>query len=250
MPISERENELIFRYLDKGLDSSERAEFDALCEGSADFREEVEVQQVMMASIKAQGKAALKNELKAALNQEQHENQFQPDVQKESKKAVWLMVGGIAAGVALLVVLLFGPHGAADTESIYLSHYQVLKADNEFRNESGNLPLGIDLYQKRAYKQAIPELKVLLEQDEQGMAGIYLGLAYWEEAQEKEAARIFEHVINNSTDDFIRQYAEWYLALIWLKSGEQEKAEAAFVDIVAQEGVYTEQAQSILEELK
>ena len=174
--------------------------------------------------------------------------------QKESPKDAkqihwrpWLLGSAIAAGLALLILLLLPSEINPDT--LYATYYQPLQASNQFRNSTEELPEGIRLYQQGDFQAAIPELKSLIKERVASQDRIYLGIAYLEESRIAEASRTFTSIVQAPRDPFEQQHAVWYLALISLKSGKLPAARQAFKEIRSKKGIYSEQAEKIMEAL-
>jgi len=275
MALSDRESELIQKYLDKELSPSEQAEVGELQGNSSDFREELYAQKAIVSSLKAQEKArkiaavkamVLAHEVEinpedhADVGEEQSDDETpviplqQSSTTDDEKKTGFAGFYKIAAAVVVLAVASVVVYNQVDSGptsgELYASYYEPLEASVSTRSYTIDGDANpVTLYSEGNYDAAVGALRSALEQpDASPTLNIYLGISLLETGREAEAETLLRAVYAKDPNDFVGQHAEWFLALTQLKK-DAATAKEAFQKIADQGGVYERQAKEILEKL-
>lgn len=181
-------------------------------------------------------------DLKSAL--QRHE---QKTYKKRSPGSGWK----VAASVVLLAAvgyIIFQMTGR-DKNGIYDQYYTPYPniVNPLDRSENTGTDDGFRLYEKGQYQDAIAQLSQKLESDaDHAAVHFYLAQSYLALEGTPEAITHLQQVPKGS--DFYEP-ASWYLALAWLKAGEQEKAREQLEKIAASGSSYASRASDILQEL-
>ncbi len=248
MAISEKEEELILRYLDKSLSINEQEEFDKLYSQSEPFRQELNSSRDVMASILAHQRVAFKKEVKEVFDQMEKTTTSKGKIRKINSN---YYLGAVAAAVILLLVV-FIPNWSklekVNSEELYAAYYQKLPANNSVR-DLVEIPEGIELYELGEYEKAIPLLKGTKLRQTYKIASVYLGVSLIETGQLEEANVVFKQIVIENNDAFNIQHANWYLGLLAIKNNNYELAKVKLQSIISEQGIYEKEAQKLLEEL-
>lgn len=267
MELTKKETELIRKFFDKELSESEQVELETLEKSSADFRDELLTQRAIISSLKAQEKArrieAVKKLVSASKIDISDDSELdeietpvipiqeKPDMQVS--KSGFSIIYKVAAAVILLIaasVVLFNQLAGPSPAELYLSYYEPYDASVSTRSytddEEAN-PLAY--YQKGDYESAVISLKKAIgKPGASQFLRVCLGIALLETGTEAEAIAVFQEIYEESPNDFSGQHAEWYLALIQLKTNPA-KAKEQFQKIADQGGVYEREAKEVLDKL-
>ncbi len=131
--------------------------------------------------------------------------------------------------------------------------YQPLKDPGVLRNINTDCVLlgkGIHFYNKDAYQEAEESFKRFLEDKNKDcfIANLYLALCKIELNQLKSAKSILNKILEDESI-FFKEKARWYLALIYLKDREIEKAKRILKTIRSNKGEYARKANLILSKI-
>ena len=254
MAISNEAYDLIQKYLSgEPLTSDEQSTFDQYAMESRDFNDELMVQRGMIAMLKAKQKAVKMEEMRA-LSRE-------IDASHLALKPVWYR-NKFWAAAAVFVLLA--------TCSLYLVSRmsQPVPAYELFRQHYEPLPLmsvtrSADSLEQQSkwrvayhhgdYLTTIEFLEALRNQtleQKQAMSLIYLGIAYLESDKYSIAESVFHEVMQFNQDEFIKQHAHWYLAMLALKTDNVLMAKDRLSEIAGERGIYDSTAKALLTKLQ
>lgn len=174
-------------------------------------------------------------------------------IDKEEKKNRILWVASIAAFITLILTLpilynLYSENSAS--KNIFLTYYSPYPAEPNFRGENQEYHLVMNLYRNKNYKEALPLFEKLLieESSSTDWAYLYLGNCYLMENETLLAIEAFRRA-SRSTSIVIAQNAEWYLALSYLKAGNNPQAEASLKQLANSKHLFREKANQVLSDL-
>ena len=232
-------------YLDGTMSQEEEEECRKQLSKQPDLAREVLMQQEAIAALKQ--RETLKAELRAMYNQAQ---------EKKATPARYIYMG-IAASVSLLiaVMLIIKVGSQPDYLALYDEYYVPLEAEGNYRGEPGQSELyDIDkadsLYKSGQYAQAITAYESLHgKTDKPGNVALYLGNSYMQTGQFDKAESVLGEVIN-AESNFLKQYAQWYLSLVYIRQGKQKEAKDLLTMIRSQKGIYYSKAAELLEEIE
>lgn len=244
MALSENDIEIIEKYLDQDLSPEELVIFETKL-SVPEFVAELELQKTALVALKAKDKASLKEELKQ-LHLKVKENQETPSPKSFSIK-YWA-----AAAVFLLFAVAIGFYlnQQRSTQELYMAYYQPYPADPMIRGSDTNLfNEAMNAYRSKNYPNSIQKFEETLQQHQDSVRlHLFLGNSYLNQGQFELAEKSFK-VAAQSQDVFIKQHAQWYLALTYLKDKETASAIETLNRLVVVQGIYKKEAQLLLEEL-
>jgi tetratricopeptide (TPR) repeat protein len=162
----------------------------------------------------------------------------------------------VAAGILILILMalevsvFFKDTSQSSNEKIFASYYSPYKAKvflrSEKTDEINKLIDAITLYNKSNYKKTISELNELAAYNNIKMdVCFFSGLTFIELHDYVKAIKSLTVVIKQN-DVFYAVYAEWYLALCYLKTNQNDHANTLLVKIANGNSIYKPVAMSIL----
>jgi len=141
---------------------------------------------------------------------------------------------------------------AQTTEELFDQYYEPYVVPTNYRSatEINNVfHKALVEYGKKDYQKALLLFEKVLIEDESRMdVTLLTGISNLEIENYINADISFQKVIDHNDNLFIEQ-AEWYLALCYLKTGEQEKASLRFGKIITDNSLYKRNAEDILNKL-
>ncbi len=157
-----------------------------------------------------------------------------------------------AASITILVLIgsfLVKTMNTSEPEKLFDKYYTTENAVFTTRSndnaENMDLKAGLQFFQKRNYKQAIP---LLQSQTGNLVAEYYLGISYIETEQFSQAEKAFDIIIERESNLFTEQ-AQWYKALCMLKLHEVTDARQLLTNIKNSTSIYNNVAEEILKKL-
>jgi TolA-binding protein len=144
--------------------------------------------------------------------------------------------------------------------SLFRTHTPVFKenkksAADELGPEQRIIPAdrvlkqGLACFNKQQFSNAIEQFGLLLENNPQDVnAQFYSALAFYNLDKTNKSIEYLNKVLNNSNDTFYPE-AQWYLALLTLKTGNKEHAKELLERIVSGKGFYSRRAAERLKSL-
>jgi tetratricopeptide (TPR) repeat protein len=156
----------------------------------------------------------------------------------------WLGLVGVAAAAALLF-FIFNPFNSPDLYRQYSNPTAISLVDkSDVINNAREAEMA---FNAGDYKKAYAFLSSYLSKNREDMqAYLAKGIAATEIGNYKEAEQILQNISNGKT--LLKQEGTWYLALMYLKKGEIEKAKLQLQKIPAANNRY-EKAKSLLQDL-
>lgn len=268
MKLTAEQYELIEAYLNGRLASADRAEVEADRRNDPEFDREIRIQQELREGFKT---IRLEERLQTARQRyqartEQVEPKRSTVSTNQPKQIRWGWSGvrtwAAAASVVLVVgvsVWVFWQRDESQvTETAYTQNYQPDPADFVARalpaelkpTDRIALEKGMQSYNQGRYRDAIRLLKAVAEGDSSlTIANYYLGISYLTTPEVDKAIRYLQ-VAQRSTNRMLRQKAQWYLALAYLKKADRSQTESS-LRIVADDAQspYHQRAEALLEQL-
>jgi len=245
-------SEFIDRYLDNDLSGPELNWFEKELDSNSELQAELKLQKELNEALGQDDILDLRERLNAI-----HEMVDPEPERKRMKRTLSKNWAGIAAASAVILVaigflLTNSINPVQTTEELFDQHYEPYIVPTNYRS-----PADIDNvfhkalveYNNQDYHKALLLFEKVLFEDESRMdATLLSGISNLEIENYNKANNSFQKVINHNDNLFIEQ-AEWYLALCYLKTGEQEKANLQFEKMIADNSLYKEEAEDILNKL-
>ncbi|MEL6559633.1 MAG: hypothetical protein AAFQ94_15685 [Bacteroidota bacterium] len=269
MALSDQNIELIMRHIEGDLNAEEQEQYDELLESSPEFRQEALEAESVVAGIKALErqkeveaindifesfeKSASVKTMEDKSDKASSDNDISNETERKRRifdkpKLTWSL--GIAASLTLIFVVLYVAlidTSKTTTSQIFADNFQPFSYVDS--RESDIVPPGFTLYEDSKYQESIAELKELPMDTTHSLLQIYLASALLATGQTEEAIKELELFRPNESDQFLKQYKQWYLGLAYLKSGDTRKSKEEFESLVFSGGLYERQAQNIIDQI-
>jgi len=216
--LSAEQNILIEKYLSGKLSKKEQSDFDLALKDET-FREQLIFQAQLIDSFRKEEKEVLLEAIKS----------YKPSDSKpvSKKKTQFLGPLRIAAGLALLLAAYFVLQifTATDNSQIYTEHFRKYPPTVSERGQGEKMEViykdAMQAYVNDDYQKALTNFRKLGSEDEK--ISLYLVMSLLELDKISEAQEILVR-LNRSQDERIRQNAEWYLALSYLKTNNIQRS--------------------------
>lgn len=179
-----------------------------------------------------------------------------PDIRRGNKSIIrvipWITVAAAAVFAAVLLVKVLTP--SADPEKIFSKYYEPYYAASVVTRSTDpgtdeTLRSALESYRNHNYQMAaVGFSKALLTVPFPDMPKFYLGVTFIELNDYERAIMILESLADRP-GDFMKD-AQWYLGLLYIKSGNRDKAHKYFESLVRDTGFYSERSEKILRVLK
>jgi hypothetical protein len=239
IPLHRDDMLLIEKSIDNDLSAEEQRRFSDRITDPA-FQAEVKFQRTIVNAI---GRA----------NEDQLRNKFRSILSKNNRVISPNITYAIAASLLLLIVATFflwpdSPSSGTLFQSYYKPYPVAVTRDNGVEVDEAFRD-----YYFEDYKKAAKELQGLIVQKEalynEAMLHLMLGNCYLNTHQLSEAMHEFQFAIN-STDETIRQHAEWFKALTLLKRDDIQACQLILHQIAQSDSIYKTQATELLSDLQ
>ena len=222
----ETKDQLIQDYLEGKLEDKDLKDFENRLQQDPALAAEVQEFQDLELGLHGIGADQFKEEVK------QWEAAYRQTQQPAHKVFSLRRYYAVAATIALFIVagIYFLMPGTPGMDQLYAQNYvpyedMILDRSNASEGAQSFLVAGMEAYNQQQYAQAAENLQAYLrEAPSQYGAALYLGIAQMELNQFDEAESNFDLALQ---DPRFAQQAQWYRALLYLKSQQPEKAKAA-----------------------
>lgn len=243
MSVSEQDYELILKYLNDDLNNHEMRQFKKLRNTSEAFAREVENADGALYTLKVKSKVERVHHVEKVM-------QFFEEDSDGTKPFVWILMG-VAVLIATVGIVVFFSLSQAyypdslHTFDVYYREFPVPITDDRSLDD-----LGVNLYVAGRYREAIPHLETLAVDPTRRIAKIYLANAYIKVNDFRSAELTLLSLRISDRSWHLSQHKYWYLALIYLKKGEDSRAVDIFQKLASAGGVYARQAAELAEQLR
>lgn len=240
MALSQHDIDLIERALDNDLSDAEKLEFDQELKNSKTFKQAYEDQLNLLGHLVAHKKQEIRKELKELYTD------FKKDrANNETPRQIHFLKYGIAASIIIAASVSFWVINRESKSSfeLYNEYYEPFHGGPLLRGEEeDSVQMALSAYYGKDYQLALSLFSTLEHPKKLLLIGnCYLNLERYEEAE-----KAFMSELQNTKSDY-HEPAKWYLALLYLKQGEKDKAEKLLKEF--NEGYYYQKAAEVLEEL-
>lgn len=227
-------NDLLERYFEKTLSAKEEAEFLKSLESDPELKAEFEFRN----SVK---KAVARKELKGFLNE--------IETKKTSDKKPWI-IGGVAASLLLAFGIWLSTINNPKKQ-IADAYFQTLPnmVNPTVRGEN-NVDLSkkaFEKYEAENFRLAIKEFEQLEKTPENLL---YTGISYLANNDAEESVKILNSFATNDSTQNLETYRKWYLALAYLKDGQEDQAKKILKALSRYENPVQEHAREVLAKME
>jgi tetratricopeptide (TPR) repeat protein len=160
-----------------------------------------------------------------------------------------------AASLTVILVVsyffLFSPD-TRDAQQLfsayYKPYYNVIDDYKRGGNATPSETEAFRLYEQKEYESAINAFEKGLSEDPENIPLLfYGGLSYLAADEMDKAISMLDRVVTSKHT--LKEAAEWYLALAYLKNNDLLQSKKIVEDIAGHEGAYKDKATSLLQEL-
>lgn len=157
-----------------------------------------------------------------------------------------------AASIALIALLSiwFYFSGSISNQDLFIANYSAYPNVESpiSRSDQGSDAVWL-AYEKGDYDKAYEGFEVRVTTNKEDIASwFYLGICAIELNKLPEAENALDMVVNSSNDKY-REQAHWYLALSYLKAGDESMTIIVLEDIKKSKSTYTQRAKELLSKL-
>ena len=176
-------------------------------------------------------------------------------IQEEEVKTKETSIPWMRIAASLLIVVLAGGYffirNVYRTDKLFEDSFKAYP--NQFSvmgsAEKNLFTEGLQHYDKQEYEEAVASFGKIDSDNEYAVPSqLYLGISLLALNQSAEAINTLEKLIKKETA--YSDAARWYLALAYLKNGDEENASLLLEDIVKVKGFQSQQAETLLEKIK
>jgi tetratricopeptide (TPR) repeat protein len=240
----------IERYNAGEMSESEKQWFRKELEGNKKLQNEVNLRKRTDEILKNRNIMSLRSKLTEIENQRKEVKQ----PVKGSKKATYIRYAAAFAGLALIGSIALFSGKNLSSEKIMKHYYKAYEPQTGQRSvlsgTNADFTLALKFFNTHDYEKAAILFSKVLENSPNDMQTVLLkGIANFEEKKYPEAKQSFGKVIDNNNNLYIDQ-AQWYLALCYLNTNENDKAKQLLKIIGKEGGIYKNDANKIIRGLK
>jgi len=173
---------------------------------------------------------------------------------KRSKKSAYVKAAIIIAVVVLTGSITMFPGRNLNNEEILSRYYKEYKPVTGQRSVvtkvNENFAQAQEFFESHDYKNAALYFNKVVEDNPRDMSATLLnGISNYEDKKYREARQSFGKVIDDNNNLYIDQ-AQWYLALCYLQTDENDKALKLLEIIRNERGFYSKDAKKIIRNMK
>lgn len=233
-------SDLIDKYIQKKATAEELVLIKHLMEEDADFKEAISFQLELQYAVKREESQKLKQQLKDLENKKS--NHFLPELWK------------IAAVVVIVMGGLWFFNASDDYEKIYAKNFEpypniVVPTVRNSNTPKHSMEDAFRSYDQRDYAKSAAAFKSMLNVDKTGYANFYYAMSLMANEQVEKAIETLENPVWDIPEKFQNQ-VDWYLALGYLKTQNNEKAIEHLEKVRKTEGMMAAKADALLAEIK
>lgn len=242
----------IDKFLNGEMEEEELQWFRGEMEINPRLSEEVRLQQEVSEAIIDEDVMALRDQMNSLFDGDRQTLKKKPETVYASG-TVKLAAASLVAILIAIASAVYFYTGEPETGDLYSMYYQTY--DGVMNVRSGNADLdgmmvnALLKYENREFEPAIALFEKVLEADPDNVASMfYKGIAHMETGEFEKALRSLEGVTEHGNNLFVEN-AEWYKGLCYMRLEKTGKAKEHFIRMRDNEGYYSRQAASVLDEL-
>lgn len=232
------------------MSETEKQWFEKEIDGNEELRNEVNLRKRTDEILKNQDVMALRNRLNAI---EKKRNMVDTTT-KRFRIPIYIRYAAVITVFVLIATLTLLPGKSLNNDEIMKRYYKVYEPPTSQRSATAGVDadftLALEFYNTHDYNKAAMLFSKVLESRPNDMQTILLkGVSNFEEKKYPEAKQSFGKVIDDKNNLYIDQ-AQWYLALCYINTNENEKAQRLLTVISKEDGIYKNDAKKIIRKLK
>ncbi|MEM9548061.1 MAG: tetratricopeptide repeat protein [Bacteroidota bacterium] len=225
-------------YFDNAMNAEERQSFLKELENNSKLKREFDFQLEVQQAISDPGY----DEVNAVIEEVLYpRGRKSSDAKKNSNLKSIFMYAAVIVFVLTLAFLFLQKNNVAENTpaALVADYFEPYPAYNTFRGESniqGIIESAFQRYESGKFESASADFKLLSTAHPENMAYLfYEGNAQFALGNYQAARQLFQQVIDNETDLFVKQ-AKWYLALSYLALEDQNSALLILQEIQSDQG--------------
>jgi tetratricopeptide (TPR) repeat protein len=153
---------------------------------------------------------------------------------------------GLAAGLALCIVVYRSITKETDYSALYATNYQPIDLSAERGVENDSVVNIVSLYSAAKYAEAQAWLEQFLKSHSDNKLTLALANCYMAQSKFSDAENVLQHIIN--ANDLYKEKAQWYLALVYVHAKQKDKA-VALLSQFSEQHFYYNKAIELLKQL-
>ncbi len=236
------QEEFIRSYLNSRLNETEKVEYKRLLATDPEFRKEVEFQTDLKATFSKMTGERMKAKLKT------FEDELAPS--KRKPYGIWLAAASVIVIIGVSLSLFLNNNASSD--QLYMAYFKpyenVVQPITRGQSEEASKTEIFMAYEKGNYEKAEKGFQKLYETTNETYYLLYQANALMADHQLKKAIPLLEKQL--AFNDEFAEKSRWYLALAYLKTGENTRAEELLREIVNKQGYKANAAKEILKKFE
>lgn len=239
----------IERYIADEMSEAEKLWFEKELQGNEKLRKEVDLRRHAEEILKNRDIISLRNKLSAIEKQRSEKSPH------KKRHATGYLKYAAALGIAIIIgVFLLLPGKKLTSNEIMSRYYHIYEPPTTQRSAevtvNDDFNQALEFYKTNDFKNAAVYFnKVIKEKPKDMYSTLLFGISKFEDHQYPEAKQSFGKVIDDRNNLYIDQ-AEWYLALCYINTDENDKAISILEKIKSENGIYKDDAKNIIKKLK
>ncbi|MAU70965.1 MAG: hypothetical protein CML04_02630 [Pseudozobellia sp.] len=240
--------ELINRYFENSLTPEELSDLEQLYSSDKEFAEQFDFEKELKLSLKKEER----QELKSLFSELSDENPLSTKESKTIRMRPWLMAASVALLVGISSWLVIFNNGSRNHDELYQDYFA------PYENVVHPIERGQQLedlrtqafiaYENQDYEKALMLFKELHDKSNDTYLNFYEAISLMKLEKHKEAADLFSNYI--STNGELKDRAQWYLALCYLRLNETAKSKALLKELITKGGFKAKTAKELIDELE
>jgi TolA-binding protein len=238
----------IERYIAGEMDPSEKKWFNTELEGNASLQREIALRKRTDAALVRHDIIDLRNKL-SAIEKERKEKM----VAATSGKSPRFRFAAAVTALVLIGSLYLVTTGRQNNDTLYNKNFDGYQSSNTARSgdpKISDFETALKLYNSNDFAAAASHFRDYLRSKPEVMeANLLYGVAEMKNNNFPTAKSTFRTIIDNSDNLYIDK-AQWFLALCYLKTKENNEAVGQLVSIMNSNSIYRDKARKLVKKLR
>ncbi len=242
--MKEKDYKIIDRHLQGELDDEEQQSFKQRLKDDTDFAQAYKMSRQMTNYLQASLKQPALEDKMAELGKLYFKAENKQTA-KRIKMPFWRIGLAVAAAISLLI-LVWNPFNSTNLYEEFASHPPLALVEKSAANNW--IEKAEQAYVNKQYQTAYTALsEAIKEQPNNVQAKLALGISALESDRTEEAKAIFKELSKGTS--ILKTYGQWYLALTYIKQGDNEKAKYLLEKLGNDEPALKKKATELLQKL-
>jgi TolA-binding protein len=173
---------------------------------------------------------------------------------RKSKKPLYVGSFSVLAVLVLTGALTIFPGRHQNNEEILNRYYKEYVPTSEQRSlatiKNDNFNQAMEFFESHDYRNAAYYFSKVVESNPKNMsANLLNGIANFEESKYNEAKQSLGKVLDDNNKNLYIDQAQWYLALCFMRTDENDKARQLLGIIIKEDGFYARDAKKVIKKM-